>query len=246
MIKLEKNKDKKIKRKPLPRNNNIRNNTTSSYSDEKDNASSSIPNDNLIEIAEIIPVIEEDFNLSKKTTIQEVRIVKRLATRTEKIEVPISYEELYVNNKKLKIYEKEEEGIFSKLKGTIAHGITTEDNNIEYRHADSSQNSLRSSSATYDANLKSEDHGNDNNSENTEDQAIPLLEGQDKNEIEKTVPIWGEEILVTKRKVKLGEIVIKKMRVRENKRIDIDIRKEKITIEYPNGVKDELTGSRAG
>ena len=244
MIKLEKNKDKKIKRKPLPTNNTIRDNTTN-YSNKKDNTSSGIPNDHLIEIADIIPVIEEDFNLSKKTAVQEVRIVKRLATKTQKIEVPISYEELYVNNKKLKIYEKEEEGLFSKLKGTIAHGITTEDNNIEYRHADSSQNSLPSSasSATYDANLKSEDYGNNNNSENPEGQAIPLIEGQDKNEIEKTVPIWGEEILVTKRKVKLGEIVIKKSRVRENKRIDIDIRKEKITIEYPNGVKDELTGS---
>lgn len=76
-----------------------------------------------------------------------------------------------------------------------------------------------------------------------DDQAIPLMEGQEKNETEKTVPIWGEEILVTKRKVKLGEIVIKKRVIRENKQVDIDIRKEKITIEYPNGVKDELTGS---
>jgi stress response protein YsnF len=244
MIKLEKNKNKKIKRKSLPRNNNTRKNTTD-YSDEKDNVSSSMQNDHLIETAEIIPVVEEDFNLSKKTTIQQVRIVKRLATRTEKIEVPISYEELYVNNKKLKIYEKEEEGIFSKLKGTIAHGITTEDNSIEYRHADSSRNVVGSSSSsqTHDENLRRDDQGVHNHDDDTDDQAIPLMEGQEKNETEKTVPIWGEEILVTKRKVKLGEIVIKKRVIRENKQVDIDIRKEKITIEYPNGVKDELTGS---
>lgn len=244
MIKLEKNKNKKIKRKSLPRNNNTRKNTTD-YSDEKDNVSSSMQNDHLIETAEIIPVVEEDFNLSKKTTIQQVRIVKRLATRTEKIEVPISYEELYVNNKKLKIYEKEEEGIFSKLKGTIAHGITTEDNSIEYRHADSSRNVVGSSSSsqTHDENLRRDDQGVHNHDDDMDDQAIPLMEGQEKNETEKTVPIWGEEILVTKRKVKLGEIVIKKRVIRENKQVDIDIRKEKITIEYPNGVKDELTGS---
>jgi stress response protein YsnF len=243
MIKLEKNKNKKIKRKSLPRNNNTRKNTTD-YSDEKDNVSSSMQNDHLIETAEIIPVVEEDFNLSKKTTIQQVRIVKRLATRTEKIEVPISYEELYVNNKKLKIYEKEEEGIFSKLKGTIAHGITTEDNSIEYRHADLSRNVGSSScSQTHDENLRRDDQGVHNHDDDTDDQAIPLMEGQEKNETEKTVPIWGEEILVTKRKVKLGEIVIKKRVIRENKQVDIDIRKEKITIEYPNGVKDELTGS---
>jgi stress response protein YsnF len=244
MIKLEKNKNKKTRRKSLPRNNNTRKNTTD-YSDEKDNVSSSMQNDHLIETAEIIPVVEEDFNLSKKTTIQQVRIVKRLATRTEKIEVPISYEELYVNNKKLKIYEKEEEGIFSKLKGTIAHGITTEDNSIEYRHADSSRNVVGSSSSsqTHDENLRRDDQGVHNHDADTDDQAIPLMEGQEKNETEKTVPIWGEEILVTKRKVKLGEIVIKKRVIRENKQVDIDIRKEKITIEYPNGVKDELTGS---
>lgn len=244
MIKLEKNKNKKIKRKSLPRNNNTRKNTTD-YSDEKDNVSSSMQNDHLIETAEIIPVVEEDFNLSKKTTIQQVRIVKRLATRTEKIEVPISYEELYVNNKKLKIYEKEEEGIFSKLKGTIAHGITTEDNSIEYRHADSSRNVVGSSSSsqTHDESLRRDDQGVHNQDDEMDDQAIPLMEGQEKNETEKTVPIWGEEILVTKRKVKLGEIVIKKRVIRENKQVDIDIRKEKITIEYPNGVKDELTGS---
>jgi len=243
MIKLEKNKNKKIKRKSLPRNNNTRKNSTD-YSDEKDNVSSNMQND-LIETAEIIPVVEEDFNLSKKTIIQQVRIVKRLATRTEKIEVPISYEELYVNNKKLKIYEKEEEGIFSKLKGTIAHGITTEDNSIEYRHADSSRNVVGSSSSsqTHDENLRRDDQGVHNHDDDTDDQAIPLMEGQEKNETEKTVPIWGEEILVTKRKVKLGEIVIKKRVIRENKQVDIDIRKEKITIEYPNGVKDELTGS---
>ena len=244
MIKLEKNKNKKTRRKSLPRNNNTRKNTTD-YSDEKDNVFSSMQNDHLIETAEIIPVVEEDFNLSKKTTIQQVRIVKRLATRTEKIEVPISYEELYVNNKKLKIYEKEEEGIFSKLKGTIAHGITTEDNSIEYRHADSSRNVVGSSSSsqTHDENLMSDDQGVHNHDDDMDDRAIPLMEGQEKNETDKTVPIWGEEILVTKRKVKLGEIVIKKRVIRENKQVDIDIRKEKITIEYPNGVKDELTGS---
>jgi stress response protein YsnF len=68
-----------------------------------------------------------------------------------------------------------------------------------------------------------------------------LFEGQEKNETEKIVPIWGEEIIVSKRKVKLGEIIIRKRRIIENKKIDVDIRKEKIIVEYPNGIKEQLT-----
>jgi stress response protein YsnF len=68
-----------------------------------------------------------------------------------------------------------------------------------------------------------------------------LIEEQEKNETEKIVPIWGEEIIVSKRKVKLGEIIIRKRRIIENKKIDVDIRKEKIIVEYPNGIKEQLT-----
>jgi hypothetical protein len=39
-----------------------------------------------------------------------------MTTRTEKIKIPVAYEEVYINNKKLKIYDKEEEGLLSKIK----------------------------------------------------------------------------------------------------------------------------------
>ena len=70
-----------------------------------------------------------------------------------------------------------------------------------------------------------------------------MIEGQEKNETEKIVPIWGEEIIVSKRKVKLGEIIIRKRRIIENKKIDVDIRKEKVIVEYPDGVKKQLTAT---
>jgi stress response protein YsnF len=41
------------------------------------------------------------------------------------------------------------------------------------------------------------------------------------------VPILGEEIIVQKRKVKLGEIVIQKRRIIESKKIDIDIKMQR-------------------
>ena len=183
------------------------------------------------EIEKVIPVVEEDFDLIKKTVIHETSIVKRMATKTEKIEVPIKYEEVYVNNKKLRVYDKEEEGIFSKIKDTISHSVSaSDDDKIEY-HFPPSNPSKRS-------------HGNSkddqNSNYNMRGEVIALIEGQENNKNEKIVPIWGEEIIVQKRKVKLGEIVIQKRRIIESKKIDIDIKREKVIVEYPDGRKEEL------
>jgi stress response protein YsnF len=221
----------------LPKNNDVTTNNTDYPSNNNDNnKSTNSPSSLSAESVKVIPVVEENFDLLKKTIIQETKIVKRPATKTEKIEVPITYEEVYVNDKKLKIYEKEEgEGILSKLKGTIAHSITADDSNIEYRYPN-----LSSTSDLSADNSRSQNQYHDYNYD-TEGELVPLIEEQEKNETEKIVPIWGEEIIVSKRKVKLGEIIIRKRRIIENKKIDVDIRKEKIIVEYPNGIKEQLT-----
>jgi stress response protein YsnF len=230
---------KNIKRKTLPKNNDVTTNNTDYSSNNNDNNKSTNSPSNLsAESVKVIPVVEENFDLLKKTIIQETKIVKRQATKTEKIEVPITYEEVYVNDKKLKIYEKEDgEGILSKLKGTIAHSITADDSNIEYRYPNPSSTSDLSAD-----NSRSQNQYHDYNYD-TEGEIVPLIEGQEKNETEKIVPIWGEEIIVSKRKVKLGEIIIRKRRIIENKKIDVDIRKEKVIVEYPDGVKKQLTAT---
>jgi stress response protein YsnF len=228
---------KNIKRKTLPKNNDVTTNNTDYSSNNNDNnKSTNSPSSLSAESVKVIPVVEENFDLLKKTIIQETKIVKRPATKTEKIEVPITYEEVYVNDKKLNIYEKGEgEGILSKLKGTIADSITADDSNIEYRYPNPSSTSDLSAD-----NSRSQNQYHDYNYD-TEGELVPLIEEQEKNETEKIVPIWGEEIIVSKRKVKLGEIIIRKRRIIENKKIDIDIRKEKIIVEYPNGIKEQLT-----
>jgi len=229
---------KNIKRKTLPKNNNVRTNNTDypSYNDNN-NKSTNSPSNLSAESVKVIPVVEENFDLLKKTIIQETKIVKRPATKTEKIEVPITYEEVYVNDKKLNIYEKGEgEGILSKLKGTIADSITADDSNIEYRYPNPSSTSDLSADIS-----RSQNQYHDYNYDTEGGELVPLIEEQEKNETEKIVPIWGEEIIVSKRKVKLGEIIIRKRRIIENKKIDVDIRKEKIIVEYPNGIKEQLT-----
>jgi stress response protein YsnF len=216
-------------------NSNISHPTIETISNKSDKSDDDISS----ETVQIIPIIEENFNLTKKTVIHETKITKRMAIKTGRIEVPIAYEEVYVNNKKLRIYDKEEEGFLSKVKDTIAHRISTsDDDNIEYHYLPSSSEYSNGSSKPnqtiqqyYDSNY------------NTKGEAVVLIEGQEKKETEKIVPIWGEEIIVRKRKVKLGEIVIRKRRIIESRRIDVDIKKEKVLVEYPDGHKEELKTS---
>ncbi len=190
-----------------------------------------------IDVIQTIPVIEEDFDLTKKTVIHETTIVKRMASRTEKIEIPIAYEEVYINNKKLKVYEKEEEGLLSRIKDTIAHSVSSPDDDyIEYHYPPSSSTEPSKGNSKHSPNQKYHDLDF-----STKGEAVSLIEGQEKNETEKIVPIWGEEIIVSKRKVKLGELMIRKRRVTESKKIDIDIKKEKVSVEYPDGFKEELS-----
>ena len=181
------------------------------------------------EIGKVIPVIEEDFDLTKKTVIHGTSIVKRMATKTEKSNA-ITYEEVYVNNKKSKVYSKEVEGILSKIKDTIAHSVlllmTIVSNIIILLQ------------------LLQRSHGNSKHDLNSNykirGEVVALNEGHENNKTEKIVPIWGEEVIVQKRRVKLGEIVIRKRRIIESKKIDIDIKREKVIVEYPDGRKEEL------
>ncbi len=237
---------RKDSKKKLPKNNDITSINTD-YSNNNDNTSiTNSPSNLSAKTVKIIPVIEENFDLSKRTIVQETKIVKRLATKTEKIEVPLIYEEVYVNDKKLNIYDKGREGILSKLKDTVAHSISDGDSNIEYHYPHSSPDSpdLSSTSNLSAGNSRSQKPLYDDDY-NIEGELLPLIEGQEQDGTEKIVPIWGEEIIVSKRKIKLGEIIIRKRRIIENKKIDVDIKKEKVIVEYPNGVKEQLTGTTA-
>ena len=74
-----------------------------------------------------------------------------MATKTEKIEVPITYEEVYVNNKKLRVYDKEE-GILSK-KDTIAHTASaSDDDSIEYHYRPSTPSQRSHGNSKHDQN----------------------------------------------------------------------------------------------
>ncbi len=90
-------------------------------------------------------------------------------------------------------------------------------------------------------------HKNDNlhnkKSTNSNEKLIPI--SIDKNNYnskkeENIIPIWGEEIIINKKMVKLGEIVIKKYETNEKQKIEIDVKSEQLTIKYPDNHKEEI------
>ena len=57
---------------------------------------------------------------------------------------------------------------------------------------------------------------------------------------EQVIPIWGEQIIINKQMIKLGEIVIKKTKTLEKRKLEVEVKKEKVTIKYPDGNKEEI------
>jgi stress response protein YsnF len=166
-----------------------------------------------------IPVNEERFSISKNTVSEDVKIEKKWISATRKVEIPVPYEEVYVNDKVVKLFdEKDDDNILSKLKDKILDSIDRDKNKQQQTTTISQQ--------------QNEPRG----------ELIPLFDDNDNNQItEKVIPILGEEIVVSRRTVKIGEIVIKKRRLTDNKKIQIDIKKEKVMLEYPDGTTEQIT-----
>jgi stress response protein YsnF len=166
----------------------------------------------------IVPVLEEEYSISKETTSKEAKIEKRWVTKTKTVKVPISYEEVFINDKKMKSVEEPQ--ILSFLKDKIS-SIGRKSNSTD---TDVEQFEKKKSHA--------EDRG----------ELVPLNSSSntDSSETEKVIPLWAEEIEVSKKMIKVAEIVIKKRRVTETKKIDIDIKKEQVTIKYPDGKTERL------
>src|SRR5215210_5108425 len=60
-------------------------------------------------------------------------------------------------------------------------------------------------------------------------------------EVEKVVPVYGERIIITKKMAKLNDLVIRKRRIVENKKIKVSVTKESVKIKHPNGKIEDLS-----
>jgi stress response protein YsnF len=168
----------------------------------------------------IVPVLEEEYSISKETTTKEAKIEKRWVTKTKTVKVAVSYEEMYINDKKMKSVEEPQ--ILSFLKDKLSSiGKKSNSADIDVKQSESKKSDV-------------EDRG----------ELVPLMSSSpsdtDSLETEKVIPLWAEEIEVNKEMVKVAEIVIKKRKVTEKKKIDIDIEQEQVTVKYPDGKTEKL------
>jgi uncharacterized protein (TIGR02271 family) len=168
----------------------------------------------------IVPVLKEEYSISKQATSKEAKIEKRWNTKTKTVKVEVSYEEVYINDKKMRSVEK------SRILSFLKYRLSSIGRKSDSADIDVKQSETKKSDA--------EDRG----------ELVPLMSPSssytDSSETEKVIPLWAEEIEVSKKMVKVGEIVIKKRRVTETKKIDIGIKKEQVTIKYPDGKAEKL------
>ena len=169
---------------------------------------------------QIVPILEQDYSVSKETSISKVKIEKRLVTKTKTVKVPLAYEELYINDKKLKSVEESQ--VFSALKDKISSIASRGNTSVEQ---------------SIDKKKKIENMG----------ELVPLLSSSDddnsetQREKERIIPLYEEQLEINKKMVKVAEIVITKRRVTEKKKIDIGTITEEVTVKYPDGRSEKLS-----
>ncbi len=161
---------------------------------------------------QVVPVVANKYSISKKITTQNFIIEKRWVTGTAKIEVPMKYEEVYVNGKKLGSKDGLE-SILSSVKGIIGGDGG--------RKAESDEKAVRKKKEALKGDL------------------APLYEGS--SNTQEVLPLLGEEILIRKRIRRVGEAVITKRKVTENIRIPLTTGSEKVIIRYPDGTETDIT-----
>lgn len=171
---------------------------------------------------QIVPVLKQDYSISKETSIKEAKIEKRLVSKVKTVRVPLVYEELYINDKKLKSVKEFQ--IFSAFKDKIT-----------------SIANMGNTSTSVEQSIKKK------NIIENRGELIPLLSSSDKDgsetqrEKERIIPLYEEQFEIIKKRVRVAEIIITKQRVTEKKKVDIDISTEEVTLEYPDGRSERLS-----
>ena len=171
----------------------------------------------------IVPVLKQDYSISKETSIKEAKIEKRLVNKVKTVRVPLVYEELYINDKKIKSVKEFQ--IFSAFKDKIT----------------SIANMGNISTASVEQSIKKK------NIIENRGELIPLFssssyeDSEIHREKERIIPLYEEQFEIIKKRVKVAEIVITKRRITEKKKVDIDIITEEVTLEYPDGRSERLS-----
>ncbi len=195
----------------------------------------------------VIPVVGEKYSFSKNLLSEDINIEKRWIEKDE-IKIPVRYEKLFVNDKEIDVYSKQ--GIISQIKEKISDLVQSDDEDGEMKENENDDKKQKDNKDI--ENQKREEP-------QLESESVPLFDNQqiensngqlsqDNNNKELTnnkyqtlIPLYAEEITVSKKMVKVGEIVISKRRVVEMENVDVDTIKERINVEHADGRKEKIT-----
>ena len=198
----------------------------------------------------VIPVIGEKYTFSKRLLSEDINIEKRWEEKDE-LKIPIRYEKLFVNDKEIDVYSKQ--GILSQIKEKISDLVQSDNSNsdkdesIDEKEKENDNNQNETSNKEMEK-QKIEEH-------QLKGEKIPLFEYQqiendskklpnnvtNNNRDEIVIPLYAEEVTVSKKMVKVGEVAISKRKIVENENVDVNTIKEQITIEHADGRKEKIT-----
>ena len=206
------------------------------------------------ELVQKIPLYNQKLDVTKKNENGNLKIEKKWITVKKEIEIPLKYEEIYINDKVFNSYSDKEKGeIFFQIKSKIADAFSREksdekDNKrpeplgseveiVDWEPEESEPNKVMVSETAIPISFVTipDQTGIQQAPDQTGIQQAP-----DQTNTQETIELWGEEIIIDKRMVKLAEIVIKKYQVNEKRNIDVDVYREKLTLKFPGNFKEEI------
>ena len=215
------------------------------------------------ELVSRIPLYDEKFNVTKRVENGHLNIEKKWITSIKKIEIPVQHEEIFINGKELDSFDEQELGdILSQIKSKIS-------NVFSHEKTQSEQESKKNSNESKISIIKERQKENTTKENILSEKPIPASSDSpgetsttDPNKTkenilsEKPIPIsdspgetstdpiklelWGEELIINKRMVKLGEIFLRKYEIHENRKINVEIKREKLTLKFPGNYKEEI------
>ena len=200
----------------------------------------------------VIPVIAEEYSLSKKNLSEEINIEKRWVEQ-EEIKIPVRYEKVFVNDKEIDVYSKQ--GVISQIKEKISDLVRSNNEENETMN----EEKIDTKNQKDNKEIEKKKRGEDVEEEELQlkGEIIPLFDNQQnednnihysnnkelaKKEHQTVIPLYAEEITISKKIVQVGEILLSKRRVIEEENVNVDTIKERISLEHPYGRKQKLTG----
>ena len=188
------------------------------------------------ELVSKIPLYNESFDVTKKEENGYLYIEKKWITSKKKIEIPVQHEELFINGKELDSFdEKEVVEILSRIKDKLSDVFINEKTELE---KEAKKNSNESK-----INIVNNKHTSHITKQNIlSEKTVPISDSSGRTSTEPyKIELWGEEIIINKRIVKLGEVHLRKYEIHENRKIDIEIKKEKLILKFPGNYREEIS-----